>query len=265
MFNTDLAGIGVPERVRTLAGAEPVAPVWRNEAGGLTFAVGTGAGRRFVKWAPTGSVLDFAAEAARLRWAISYVTVPRVLGSGVDEAGSWLVMAGLPGRSAADPYWQSRPALAVPAVGAGLRRLHDALPVTDCPFSSAAQLRLADARARARRGLIDPALWHAEYHDLTVSDALAQLADIPDPDRIVVCHGDGCPPNTLLADDGSLSGHVDLGELGVADRWSDLAVATWSTTWNYGAGWERVLLDAYGIGPDTERIAYYRLLWQLGP
>lgn len=32
--------------------------------------------------------------------------------------------------------------------------------------------------------------------------------------------------------------------LGVADRWADLAVATWSTTWNYGPGWEEPVLDA---------------------
>ncbi len=82
---------------------------------------------------------------------------------------------------------------------------------------------------------------------------------------LVVCHGDACAPNTLLSDDGRWSGHVDLGFLGVADRWADLAVATWSTEWNYGPGWEEPLLDAYGIDPDRERMAYYRLLWDLGP
>jgi len=54
-------------------------------------------------------------------------------------------------------------------------------------------------------------------------------------------------------------------ELGVADRWADLAIATWSTTWNYGPGWETPLLDAYGVAPDPERSRYYRLLWDLGP
>lgn len=44
-----------------------------------------------------------------------------------------------------------------------------------------------------------------------------------------------------------------------------LAVATWSTTWNYGPGREIPLLDAYGIAPDGDRIRYYRLLWELGP
>jgi hypothetical protein len=43
---------------------------------------------------------------------------------------------------------------------------------------------------------------------------------------------------------------VDLGALGVADRWADLAIATWSTTWNYGPQWQVPLLDAYGTAPD---------------
>ena len=33
-----------------------------------------------------------------------------------------------------------------------------------------------------------------------------------------------------------------------------------STEWNYGPGWEADL-EAYGIEPDRERIAYYRELW----
>jgi kanamycin kinase len=29
-------------------------------------------------------------------------------------------------------------------------------------------------------------------------------------------------------------------------------------------GWEKPLLDAYGIDPDPDRIDYYRLLWEVG-
>ncbi|WP_326639888.1 hypothetical protein OG884_34575 [Streptosporangium sp. NBC_01755] len=46
-------------------------------------------------------------------------------------------------------------------------------------------------------------------------------------------------------------------------RWADLAVAAWSTEWNYGPGYDGVVYDAYGIAPDPERIAYYRLLWDM--
>ena len=50
----------------------------------------------------------------------------------------------------------------------------------------------------------------------------------------------------------------------VENRWADLAVATWRLEWNYGPGWDDLLLAAYGIPQDIERTNYYRLLWDLG-
>ena len=83
-------------------------------------------------------------------------------------------------------------------------------------------------------------------------------------DRLVVCHGDACAPNTLVDDDGHCHGHVDLGDLGVADRWADLAVATLSLSWNYPGEWEDELFDAYGVDPDPKRVDFYRRLWNAG-
>jgi kanamycin kinase len=247
--------------------------VWVNETGGRTFRAGAGGNTRFIKWAPAGSGIDLAAEVDRLSWAWPFHPVPRVLDHGRDADGSWLVTAALPGESAVSPRWKADPAVAVAAIGEGLRALHDTLPVADCPFSWSAADRLADARRQAARARgrgqqvagarFSPANWHPCHQGLTVSAALAQAADIPPPDKLVVCHGDACAPNTLVGGDGRWAGHVDLGLLGVADRWADLAVATWSAEWNYGPGWEHRLLDAYGVRPDSRRTRYYRLLWDL--
>lgn len=79
---------------------------------------------------------------------------------------------------------------------------------------------------------------------------------------LVVCHGDYCLPNILL-DEGRVVGYVDLGELGVADRWWDLAVASWSITWNLGPGLEGLFYDAYGVEPEPDRIRFYRLLYDV--
>lgn len=255
----------VPPLVATLATGRPVREVWKNEVGGRTFEVGAGADRCFVKWTPAASGIDLAQEAARLGWAASYATVPLVIGQGADDAGSWLVTSPLPGQNAVTGRWRADPAAAVTAIGAGLRAMHEAMPVSACPFSWMAEDRLADARRRAGHGRLDPARWHEIHRSLTTEQALGLLADIPPVDRLVVCHGDACAPNTLITEDGSCSGHVDLGELGLADRWADLAVATWSSEWNYGPGWDRLLLDAYGVPPDPDRTRYYRLLWDLGP
>lgn len=195
---------------------------------------------QFVKWAPHHPELDLAEEAERMRWASRFVLVPEVLEVGADHAGSWLRTVALPGRSAVDPHWQARPRVAARAIGAGLRLLHDRLPVAECPFSWTVETRV---------------WWVAE------SERAALLADAPPVDRLVVCHGDACAPNTLVADGGQLAGHVDLGRLGIGDRWADLAVATHSLAWNFSGAWEDELLDAYGIARDEERIAYYRRLW----
>ncbi|MGW3911448.1 phosphotransferase [Streptomyces sp. NPDC005070] len=155
--------------------------------------------------------------------------------------------------------WKHDSGTTVRAIGPGLRARHDTLPVADCPFDWSVEGRLK--RARAAAGRTHPADWHKGTQRFgTVERALGPLADIPPVDRLVACHGDACAPNTLVGADGACGGHVDLCALGLADRWADLAVATWSTQWNCGPGWEEPPLDAYGVEPDRERIMYIRLL-----
>ena len=236
---------------------------WHNEDA-LTYELGDGPQRCFVKWSPAASSLDLAQEAERMAWAGAFHPVPQVLELGADDDGGWLVTAALPGRCAVDRRWKAEPRTAVRAIGEGLRAMHEALPADRCPFSWMAQIRVKRSRRAAAAGLIDPARdWQPEHQDLAVARALELVADIPPADLVVVCHGDACAPNTVLTEDGRLSGHVDVGALGLADRWADLAIATWSTTWNYGPGWEGELLDAYGVPPDPDRTRYYRLLWDL--
>ena len=272
-LDTPPSQMEVPASVAAIAAGRPARLLWENELGGLAFLVGskpragaeTDVGQCFVKWTPAGSGIDLAAERDRMAWAAAYTPVARPLDLGADEAGSWLVTTALPGENAVSPRWLANPRTAVTAIGTGLRALHDRLPVADCPFSWAAAGRVAQARRGVADGWLDPARWHEDHQPLGVDRALELVGDIPPADRLVVCHGDACAPNTLLDDEGHWSAHVDLGDLGVADRWADLAIATWSTEWNYGPGWEDVLLAAYGVDPDPVRTRYYRLLWDLGP
>ena len=217
--------VALPEIVDRIAAGRTAVAVWENELGGVTFAID--GGRDYVKVYPAAWAHLLVAEAPRLLWAGRYTPVPEVLAAGPG----WMHTARLAGRSAVDPRWADEPRTAARAIGEGLRRLHDALPVDDCPFGRPS--------------------W--------VPD------DAPPADRLVVCHGDACSPNTLMADDGSFSGHVDLGDLGVADRWADLAIATMSLDWNFPTegrgGFQEVLLDAYGVAADIDRITYYRGAW----
>jgi len=213
----------VPDLVRAFA--EQIDDVvWANEIGGYTFV----SGDRFLKWNPLGSGVDLEDERARLLWARTIGhPVPVVLDLGRDDLGQVLVTRGLAGTSAVSPEWLERPEVAVKAIAAGLRALHDKVPVAVCPF-------------RTR--------WIP--------------ADAPPPaDGAVVLHGDACAPNTLIGPDGRFVGHVDVGAIGVGDRWADLAIASMSLDWNYGEGFQDEFFQAYGVVPDVERINYYRAAW----
>ncbi|WP_295789654.1 aminoglycoside 3'-phosphotransferase [uncultured Microbacterium sp.] len=235
--------VPVPDRVRALVGDAELTPVWRNATGGIAFRATRGADIRYVKWGPRNSETSMRAEAERLRWAAPFTPVPHVIEEGRDDRHEWLITVGIEGRSAVDPRWVAEPERAVQALGRGLRALHEALPLERCPFSWSVSDRIENAGVRG----------------ISVSNSL-RLA--PPIDRLVVCHGDACAPNTLIGDDGEWTAHVDLGALGVADRWADIAVAAMSTEWNYGPGWHDALLDAYGVAPDATRLSFYRELWK---
>ena len=144
---------------------------------------------------------------------------------------------------------------------AGLRRWHDTLPVDTCPFDFKLDIALEQVRQRASMITIDDL--HSIHQPLGIVGAIERLEqERPPESEFVVCHGDYCFPNVLL-EDGEVTGYLDLGEVGVADRWWDLGVALWSTEWNVGPGWEDLFLESYGIGRDEERIGYYRLLYDL--
>lgn len=211
----------------------------------------------YLKWVPRHAPCpDPLAEADRLAWADPHVPVPRVLDVGRDARGSWLVTApveaeGAIATSAIEPQWRALAERSAVALGAGLRRFHDALPTETCPFVRTAELRVADLTTAPTAPL-------TAAERATISSTLGSP---PAVDRLVVCHGDATVPNTLLDQAGRFAAHVDVGDLGVADRWSDLAVTTRSVTRRYGPGLEPLVLAAYGVAPDDERTTYYRALW----
>ncbi|MGC4153837.1 MAG: phosphotransferase [Propionicimonas sp.] len=225
-----LGGRGVPAVVVHLAdGAEPKL-VWRNERGGLTFRIG----EHFVKWSPRDAGIDLDGERRRLDWISSRHPAPRVLAAGADAEAQWLVTAALPGEHAIGPRWRRRRGEALHAIAVGLRALH-ALPIDDFP-----------------------AAWtRGSWVGLTPS-ALGPRPPVDDP---VIVHGDACAPNTLISPEGEWTGNVDFADLAVGDRWADLAIASMSIDWNFGAGHQDEFFEAYGIAPDPERIRYYRALW----
>ncbi|WP_313814195.1 phosphotransferase [Glutamicibacter sp.] len=240
----------VPVEVLRAAGEDQVVPVWRNGLGGLTFKLIGASSLRFAKWSPrpeqaediaplAPQEMDLNHEVQRLSWASNYSVVPTVLSFEEFDAGQLMVTEGLMGMSVISEIGQKEPALASLALGAGLRELHTRLPVADCPFE-----------------------WNVASRTAPLPQDLgARFIEQAPPEDLVVCHGDACAPNTLIDSHFRFVGHVDLGMLGIGDRWADLSIAALSTRWNFGPGFEQYVYDGYEIEPDDQKIDFYRRLW----
>jgi kanamycin kinase len=220
--------------------------------------------RRFLKLHPTGS--SIADEAVRLRWAAEFLPVPRLIEYGSDGDYDWLLTEGQAGVDAAElaRHPAADPRSLVIALGEGMRAFHEAVPVRECPFDFTIPTALDHVRRRLAAGLIDPvADFHPDYSGLTAEAAVQILvATTPAVEDEVVCHGDFCLPNVMI-EEGKATGYLDLGSLGVSDRWADLAACARSCDFNLGPGYGELLFQAYGVAPDEDRLAWYRLLYDL--
>jgi aminoglycoside phosphotransferase len=86
--------------------------------------------------------------------------------------------------------------------------------------------------------------------DVHRTDATGCPFGVAKPGHVLI-HGDFCMPNVLVAD-GKLSALIDVGRAGLGDPRDDLAAGVWTLRYNYGPGFAREFLGAYGAPAMTE-------------
>jgi kanamycin kinase len=253
-----------PELLASLAPGWSATFVYRIVPGAATWRLVAPDGAvRYAKVVGSGRWPTLRDEADRMVWAAAYLPVPRVVALETFGDTSVLLTDALPGRTAIDPSWRHDLPTLVRALGRGLRAFHDAVGEEWCPFRFDVERALEHVARRVASGEIADTDFHECNAHLSPTEALADLcASAPDREDLVVCHGDPCAPNMLLQGN-SVTGYVDLGELGVADRWFDVAVGGWSVEWNFGLELEPLFYESYGTDPDPDRIRFYRLLYDL--
>ncbi len=207
---------------------------------------------------------DIGHELVKLRWLAAYLPVPAVTQFVRTRDEAWLLMTALPGPTAYQVMAQ-RPELqpaVVDALATFLRRLH-AIPATACPFTSDHAHRLALARSRIDGGLVDEDDFDEEREGWTALQVWQALQDLlpfaPDP---VVTHGDFSLDN-LFIQDGEVTGCIDVGRTGIADRYQDLAIA-WNCLGEFGPALQQRFLTQYGIAEvDRRKLDFHLMLDEL--
>jgi aminoglycoside 3'-phosphotransferase-2 len=205
-------------------------------------------------------------EAERMGWMHAVgLPVPAVLQYHEWKGREYLLLTAVPGTDAATTRNPDQYDAMVTALAAGLRALH-ATNISACPFDQSRRTRVAAAEARVRAGVVDEADFDGERQGQSASQLYADLvANPPATEDRVFTHGDYCLPNVILSEDATgkfnVSGFVDCGNAGIADRYQDLALCARSVAGNLGPDLVPALFARYGLDRvDESKLRYYQLL-----
>ncbi len=137
----------------------------------------------------------------------------------------------------------------------------------DCPFDHSVVRQIQKARIRMASGHVNEDDFDQENIGRRAADLFADLtSSVPHSEDMVFTHGDYCLPNIILRrrepdNVMEITGFIDCGRAGLADRYQDLALGARSITGNYGEEWVPLFFDRYGLSrPDHDKLRFYRLL-----
>jgi streptomycin 3"-kinase len=251
----------------------PDAAEWESVSGGESGAsvfVDRGR-RRFAKIVSSERVPELAAERDRGVWMNQTdITCAPVLDWRESAAGACLVTQAVEGLPASE---LDAPALrrAWPSIVGLVRALHG-LDVDGCPFDRGLRHMLSLAEATVAEGRVVVDFLPVALQRTPPSRILEQVkGELPlrltqERAELVVCHGDLCLPNILVDPvTGRAHGLIDLGRLGKADPYGDIALllATARGTWADEAMARRAeeeFAEIYGTQLDPDRLWFYRRL-----
>lgn len=257
--------------IRNLLPALPSGREWlavsHGESGDSVYRRSDGAA--FAKVSQGRGAIALEGECRRVEWLSRFdLGSPEMLDWRAGEEGACLITSAVPGVPASD--LEGRQLLqAWPSIAARIGALH-ALAAEDCPFERGLSTMLARAADVVSRGAVNPDFLPPEQQGTDPADLLLALEAQREKrlaqeaaDR-VVCHGDACMPN-FMVDPATLrcTGMIDLGRLGTADRYVDLALmlANAGESWS-GPGQAETafagLSEVFGLElPDQERLDFY--------
>jgi aminoglycoside phosphotransferase len=122
-------------------------------------------------------------------------------------------------------------------------------------------LKILKAKFNLEHGLVPFSELQPENQAYSPNELFEKLLSVKPPDyELVFTHGDYCFDNLLFEND-HLSGFIDMGNGGIADKYQDIALAVRNIYDNFSPEMVDLFYSAYGLDqPNQNKLTFYRLL-----
>lgn len=215
-----------------------------------------------------------ANELNMMRWLHGKLPVPEVLAADMVDDTRYLLMSRITGNNLCADFILDDQERLADLVAKGLQQMW-AVDITGCPTDRSLDAKFLEIETGIRNGSIT--MEQARQEETYGPSGFKSPAELFDwlvkhrpQEELVLSHGDFCLPNILCSSHG-LTGFIDLGCAGVADKWVDIEMVLWSmwanSTGQFGGkkrDFDRQnLFAALNMQPDEDKLRYYSLLNEL--
>ena len=194
--------------------------------------------------------------------------IPKIIVSIKDNNYIYLLKEKLKGKMLSDEYYLNRPELLFKLASDAIRLLWS-IDIKNLDLMNTYQTVLDFGKKCNSLGYLD----FKESDSLitkgfnSFGEVISYIEENKPIDDNVLCHGDLCLPN-IICDGDKIVGFIDLGLMGISNRYHDLAILYRSIKYNfngtYGKSYdgfkEDRLFSLLGIKRNDELIRYYLLL-----
>ncbi|WP_252504366.1 APH(3') family aminoglycoside O-phosphotransferase [Sporosarcina sp. Marseille-Q4943] len=252
--------IEVPSSLAKLTNGFSWEPITIGHSEAKTFLLKGSHSNQYLKVQPINSVERLYDEKVKLEWLEGKLPVPRVLFYGEDEENEYLLTSEIKGVNASDQSHRAVLPSMLESVGSGLKAVHR-VSVDDCPFILSLDVKIKEAKKRVEQEQVDEDDFDEGRRGRKAGELFEELIfNKPLHEELVITHGDFCLPN-IVVENGRVSGLIDWGRAGVADKYQDLALAIRSISSNFGKEYVPYFLAGYGVTDvDESRVDYYQLM-----
>ena len=210
-------------------------------------------------------------EAKMIKWLYGRLPVPELIAHETAKNTSFILMSKIKGHMLCGCAFANDPKKIISFLAEGLKMMWS-IGTESCPCDNTLHLRLDTAKSNVEKGLVDTE--NAEPETFgdggfgSPEELLKWLRDNKPNEEPVLTHGDYSLENIFVSD-GKISGFIDLGKAGVADKWQDIAICYRSLTHIFAEEYAKGLFDPdmlfekLGIEKDEEKLKYYILLDEL--
>jgi len=208
-------------------------------------------------------------EQGIIKWLEGKLPIPEIKSYVEQDGISYLLMTAVPGKMACEspddtvlePYEET-----VRLLAAGLLMLQG-IEIDDCPFDRTLEKKLQSALYNIENDIVDREDFEESNDFASPMDLYDWLVEQKPAEELCFTHGDYCLPNIFLQE-GKVSGFIDVGRGGIADKWQDISLCVRSLGYNLRNCEDKeryvaLLFEYLGITPDWKKIDYYIMLDEL--